>query len=189
MPLQIAAIVASLFAALFAYLSWRKAVLTDVFEREEQLRSRLADPALGFVTGYYAIQVYRIRSVEREGWWYRLKKYSPVGEVDGRTQLTLLFMRGDGREIFQNEVYADQLESSGVHYIHSVDTTDVVGELEVDAEMGEGEDPGITLTLVIDSIDPKEVEDLLTVYRVALTEFLESKEEGNDQMISEEVEE
>lgn len=58
MLLQIVAIVASAFAALFAYLSWRDSVLTDAYKREEHLRNRLADPALRFITDHYFIQVY-----------------------------------------------------------------------------------------------------------------------------------
>ena len=163
--LQLAAIVTSTFAALFAYLSWRKSVLIHIYKREEHLRNRLADPPLSFGTKRYEIQVYGIRAKERDSWWYQFRKYSPIGEVEGQTQVTLLFKVGEGASIFENEEYADYLEDIGITKIHSTATKEITGQEE-----------GNTLTLLVDSADPQEVEDILTLYRVALTEFFDSHE-------------
>lgn len=108
-----------------------------------------------------------------------MKKYSPVGVVEGQTQVTLLFNSGErlGRAIFDHEEYAEYLEDIGITHLHSTDTGEIIG----------GANSSSTLTLIIDSIDPMEVENILTQYRVALTNF--HKSEGEERQEQEAVRE
>ncbi|SFG00989.1 hypothetical protein SAMN04488063_1119 [Halopelagius inordinatus] len=110
-----------------------------------------------FETEYFSVRAVRVRVREREGLRYSAAKYNPIGDVQGRTQVTLEFPRGDGRVLFEHEGEREYFEEIGVYYLtdHEFSTDDENNGL-------------VTMTLIIDSIDPDEVENKLVQYKVAL---------------------
>ena len=80
----------SFLAALFAYLSWKRATLESPYELEDTLRNRLRDSSN--VTNFYTYDLGRVQVSEYEGWEYGLSKYLPyVGQIRGKTLVYLYF--------------------------------------------------------------------------------------------------
>ena len=83
-------------AALFAYLSWRRASIGNTFEREEVTRNRLKDAVQ--VSDYYHFQVPRLQIVERSGWRYKIVKYLPIiGGIRGEALAYIHFSAPQGK--------------------------------------------------------------------------------------------
>ena len=86
MIVSLEVVLASL-AALFAYLSWKRASIGDTFEREEVTRNRLKDSVQA--SDYYQFQVTRLQIAEYGGWGYKILKYFPILGVFGGKQLLI----------------------------------------------------------------------------------------------------
>lgn len=86
----------SFLAALFAYLSWKRATLESPYELEDTLRNRLSDSAN--VTNFYTYSLGRVQVSEHEGWGYALSKYLPyIGQTRGMTLVYLYFYSDEAR--------------------------------------------------------------------------------------------
>jgi len=148
MPLSLG-IILSLFAALFAYLSWKRGTLGSAYEREEVLRNRLKDSAN--VTEYYHYQLGRVQVAELGGWGYAIWKYLPVvGGIRGETLVYLYFASPDGQSAPSLPPEEDIVTHPRFEPLPIFNIT----WKEPVSQMAEGER---NLEVVFDTVDPDEV--------------------------------